>query len=175
MKTKYNQLGMGMTEVLVAMLLLGIGVIGFAALQVKALSASHDSAFRTQASSIAKDVLERMHVNPTASAIYTNNSLWDAPTVNRDACEIASCNTTTALANYDIADIANMAQTTLPSGRVNVRACEGGRSNICVYVSWNATTPTVGPSSPNCVVTGTGLYVSATLPKTTDCLVSEGG
>lgn len=173
MKTKYNQLGMGMTEVLVAMLLLGIGVIGFAALQVRALSASHDSAFRTQASSIAKDVLERIRVNPTALATYTNNGLWDAPTVNRNACEVASCNTPVALANYDIADIANMAQTSLPAGRVNVRTCQGGRSNICVYVSWNATTPTVGAGSPNCV-TDTGLYVSAPPPQTTDCLVSEG-
>jgi type IV pilus assembly protein PilV len=173
MKTKYNQLGMGMTEVLVAMLLLGIGVIGFAGLQVRALSASHDSAVRTQASSIAKDVLERIRVNPTALATYTNNTLWDTPTVNRNACEIASCNTAAALANYDIADIVSMTRATLPSGRINVMTCQGGRNNLCVYVSWNETTPTVGAAAPNCV-TNTGLYVSATPPKTTDCLVSEG-
>lgn len=173
MKTKYNQQGMGMTEVLVAMLLLGIGVIGFAALQVKALSASHDSAFRTQASSIAKDVLERIHVNPTALNTYKSNALWDAPIVSRNACEVASCNTAVALANYDIADIASMAQATLPSGRVNVGTCQSNKNNTCVYVSWNATTPTVGAGAPNCV-TNTGVYVTATLPKTTDCLVSEG-
>lgn len=173
-KKSYQQ-GMGMTEVLVAMLLLGIGVIGFAALQVRALTASHDAAFRSQASAIARDVLERMRVNPTEQATYTNNALWiptGTPDFDRDdSCETGDCDAT-ALANYDIVDIANIANSTLPNGRVNVRQCQN-RTNTCVYVSWNATSPTVGNTAPNCV-NDNGLYVTVTAPNKTDCIVSEG-
>jgi len=169
---KHYQQGIGMTEVLVAMLLLGVGVIGFSALQVRALSASHDAGFRSQASAIARDVTERMRMNPDAIDTYRNNTLWTTPTASRNACETATC-TSVQLANYDIADVVNVVRATLPNGQINVRQCQNRAAVSCVYVSWNATTPTVGAGEPNCVGTD-GLYVTATLPNKTDCLVSEG-
>lgn len=165
-----RQKGIGMTEILVAMLLLGIGVIGFSGLQVRAISATHDAFFRTQASAIARDLSERMRLNSTALAVYRNNVLWGSPTTARDACEVGTC-TAIQMAGYDIANVANMAATTLPNGQVNVRQCQVS-NNLCVYVSWNTTTPTVGASAPNCVQV-TGIYVNATPPLSTDCIISE--
>ena len=165
-----KQKGVGMTEVLIAMLLLGVGVIGFAGLQVRAISSSHDAFFRTQASAIARDLSERIRLNNTALATYQNNVLWGAPVSTRNACQIAAC-TDVQMASYDIANVANMAATTLPNGQVNVRPCQVS-NNTCIYVSWNATTPTVGATSPNCVQ-ATGLYVNATPPISTDCIISE--
>ena len=61
-KYRYQQ-GVSLIEVLVAMFLLGVAVIGFVALQVRALSASNESAYRSQAMSVAQDLAERMRSN----------------------------------------------------------------------------------------------------------------
>ncbi|MCC6374541.1 MAG: prepilin-type N-terminal cleavage/methylation domain-containing protein, partial [Moraxellaceae bacterium] len=42
-----RQKGFGITEVIVSMLVLGIAVIGFAALQVRALDTTSEAMFRT--------------------------------------------------------------------------------------------------------------------------------
>lgn len=167
---KSKQYGVGMTEVLVAMLLLGVGVIGFAGLQVRAIGATNDASFRTQASAIARDVSERIRLNNASLAVYQNNTLWGTPAPVSTACEANVC-TSAQMAAYDIINVANIAATTLPNGQVNVRTCQVS-NNLCVYVSWNTTTPTVGASAPNCVQ-NTGTYVVSVSPLTTDCIVSE--
>lgn len=72
------QAGVTLIEVLVALLVLSIGVLGVAMLQLNALKHT-DSAMRsTQASLIGQDVLERIRANPDAS--YALASLSQAPT-----------------------------------------------------------------------------------------------
>ena len=53
---RYQQ-GVSLVEVLVAMVLLGVAVIGFVALQVRAVTATGESFNRSQAVSIAQDML----------------------------------------------------------------------------------------------------------------------
>lgn len=176
---KYHQNGMGLTEVLIAMMLLGIGVIGFAGLQVRAIGATNDASFRMQAMSIARDVSERLLLNNSAAALAvykpTTPVAWTSTTANSALCNgPAAANTCTPaqMAAYDMSNIAAMAANTLPNGQVTVRTCEG-RTNNCIYVSWNATTPTVGAAPPNCVQATTGLYTVAAAPLSTDCVISE--
>ncbi len=72
-----------MIEVLVALLVLSIGVLGVAMLQLNALKHT-DSALRsTQISFIAHDLLERIRANPDAN--YTLASLSQAPTSGNPA------------------------------------------------------------------------------------------
>ena len=49
MKNKKNQLGVGLVEVLVALVLLAIGVLGFTALQLRAVDATGEALTRSQA------------------------------------------------------------------------------------------------------------------------------
>ncbi|MFK3799920.1 type IV pilus modification protein PilV [Pseudomonas sp. NPDC088444] len=73
-----GQSGVTLIEVLVALLVLAVGVLGVALLQVSALKQT-DSAMRsTQVSFIAHDLMERMRANPEAH--YTLSSLNQAPT-----------------------------------------------------------------------------------------------
>lgn len=65
-----TQRGMGMVEVLVAMLLLAIGVLGYAALQVRAVEATGDALNRSQAMLVLRGLAEQMRVNPTGQATY---------------------------------------------------------------------------------------------------------
>lgn len=60
--------GFSMVEVLVTMLIVSVGLLGLAALQVTSLRAGNSTTFRTQATLLANELAERMHANPTAVA-----------------------------------------------------------------------------------------------------------
>ncbi len=78
MRTGSRQAGMTLIEVLVALLVFTVGVLGVAMLQLNALKHT-DSAMRsTQVSFIVQDLLERIRANPEAN--YAIASLSQAPT-----------------------------------------------------------------------------------------------
>lgn len=60
---KRRQEGMTLIEVLIAMLILAIGLLGGAGLQLNALKYTRSALMNTQASFIAQDLLERMRAN----------------------------------------------------------------------------------------------------------------
>lgn len=137
------------------MLLLGVAVIGFAALQVRALATTNSAMYRTQAASIAQEFGERMRMNPAGRATYKDN--WDVTKVDADECESANC-TPENMAYYDMRTIAKLAQDTLPNGQVAVLPCVA-RTNLCVYVAWNQTTATQGTEAPHCASGTDDAYV----------------
>ena len=57
-------------EVLVALLLVAVGVLGFIALQLRSMDAVNEAADRTFAINIARDLAERMRINKTAFEQY---------------------------------------------------------------------------------------------------------
>lgn len=65
--------GFTLLEVLVSMLILAIGVLGIAALQLKGLKYSNDSALRSQVSILAYSISDRMRMNRTNVASYIND------------------------------------------------------------------------------------------------------
>ena len=62
-RTGRSEQGLTLIEVLVALLVLSIGMLGLAALQASGLSFNHDSYMRTQATTLAYDVIERMRID----------------------------------------------------------------------------------------------------------------
>jgi type IV pilus assembly protein PilV len=66
-----SQSGFSIIEVLVAMLVLAIGLLGLAALQAQGLRFNHDAYVRTQATHLAYDIVDRMRANSTNAAAYT--------------------------------------------------------------------------------------------------------
>lgn len=69
MKLLKHQQGVGMIEVLVALILLAIGVLGFTALQLRAVDATNEAFNRIQAMNIARDLAERIRINPYALTV----------------------------------------------------------------------------------------------------------
>jgi len=63
--------GFSLIEVLVALLVLSIGLLGLAALQVQGLRFNHDALVRTQATNLAYDIVDRMRANRANVAAYT--------------------------------------------------------------------------------------------------------
>ena len=56
--------GFTLVEALVALVVLSIGLLGIAGLQITSLKANHGSATRTQAVYLAYDIIDRMRANP---------------------------------------------------------------------------------------------------------------
>jgi type IV pilus assembly protein PilV len=59
--------GMTLIEVLVSLVVISVGLLGVAALQVVSLRNSQGSYLRTQATALADDIIDRMRANRTAA------------------------------------------------------------------------------------------------------------
>lgn len=97
--------GFSLIEVLVALLVLSIGLLGLAALQTTGLAFNHQSYERTQAVIQAYDIIDRMRANrsgsgDTINSTYNNVSLGYLPTPSK-YCTSQEC-TSDELATYDI-------------------------------------------------------------------------
>ncbi|MGY4490696.1 type IV pilus modification protein PilV [Pseudomonas sp. TE3610] len=74
MSLKPAQKGFSLIEVLVALLVMAIGLLGAAAIQLNALKYTDSSALRTQASFIAYDMLDRIRANNTVNYSLASTS-----------------------------------------------------------------------------------------------------
>ncbi|MFZ5604949.1 MAG: type IV pilus modification protein PilV, partial [Pseudomonadota bacterium] len=137
--------GMSLIEVLVALLVLGIGVMGYAALQLNAVKMTEDTYSRSQAMAIAQDLIERMRANvdsDTVLNLYTAASAWTGMPTEK-TCFSASPHTSNKpcsaadMAAADIYQSRHYAQTMLSGGAIAVADCDGV---TCVTVAWNQTT-----------------------------------
>jgi type IV pilus assembly protein PilV len=59
--------GFGLIEVLISMLILGIGILGMAGLQLNAMKLNQSAGVRSQATFLAYDIADRMRANSTAA------------------------------------------------------------------------------------------------------------
>lgn len=76
-----SQSGMTLVEALVALLVLCIGLLGVAGLQIQALRANHGAYLRSQATMLAHDIADRMRANrPNALAGAYNVAVGAVPT-----------------------------------------------------------------------------------------------
>ncbi len=82
--------GFTLIEVLVAMLVLAIGLLGLAALQGQGLRFNHDAYVRTQATHMAYDIVDRMRLNRGNLADYTvaDPALGCNPTIASPAMDL---------------------------------------------------------------------------------------
>jgi type IV pilus assembly protein PilV len=68
-----SERGYTLVEVLVALVIFSVGLLGIAGLQITSLKANHGSATRTQAVYLAYDIIDRMRANPVAAIAGSYN------------------------------------------------------------------------------------------------------
>ena len=119
--TAARQHGMSLLEVLVALVLVVVGVLGAVDLQTKALRFNASAAYQTQASFLAYDMLDRLRANPGELSSY-------AITVNT-ACAAAA--QSSSILATDREDFARAVSCLLPSGYGSV-AVSGSRATVTV-------------------------------------------
>jgi type IV pilus assembly protein PilV len=66
-----NQSGFSLLEVLIALLVLSIGLLGLAALQTTSLRSNEMASMRTTATQLAYDISDRMRANPGSAVLGT--------------------------------------------------------------------------------------------------------
>ena len=65
-----NQAGFSLVEVLIALVIMSVGMLGIAGLYVESMQAGRTSIFRHNAVTIASDVADRIRANPSAGVAY---------------------------------------------------------------------------------------------------------
>src|SRR5690242_253194 len=68
--SQHQNSGFSLVEVLVALVVLGVGLLGMASLYVTTLQANGTAISRTQAVNLATDLAERIRANPNGKANY---------------------------------------------------------------------------------------------------------
>ncbi|UAW97908.1 type IV pilus modification protein PilV [Halopseudomonas nanhaiensis] len=135
----HDQLGVSLLEVLIAVLVLAIGVLGAAQLQLSALRYNASAAHTTQASFIAYDMLDRMRANADDLAAYAGFSVVGCSAAQPGADILAQ----------DRHDFATAVGCQLPGGRGSI-AVDGNRATVTV--SWSESRIQAGQSDTAFVV-----------------------
>ena len=108
-----NYQGFGLIEILVSMLLLNIGLLGLLGLQTLGLQAERSAFFRTSASLISTDAVERIRANRTG---FVASDYSSATSDANDSCfKRAGCSSK-ALAQTDLHELSIRAAEELPYG-----------------------------------------------------------
>lgn len=90
-------------EVLVALAVLSIGLLGMAGMQLFSLKSSHDAYLRTQATLFAYDLIDKMRANRDEALAGAYDSALNAIPGVVPNCQTGNC-TATQLANYELAE-----------------------------------------------------------------------
>ncbi len=129
-----NMKGFSLVEVLVALVVVSVGMLGIAGLYVNGLQAGRTAMFSHQAVTLAGDVADRIRANPRAGVEYAGNG----PGVNHNCvaggvdCDPAQMAATDTFFWQQQADAA------LPNGLVDVDFDDGvNPPEYTITVSWD--------------------------------------
>ena len=89
--------GFSLVEVLIALIIMSVGMLGIAGLYVQSMQAGRTSMLRHHAITLAGDVADRIRANPTAGAAYAAAAGQD----NNCVAQNANCNVA-QMAAHDI-------------------------------------------------------------------------
>lgn len=146
MLNRKPQSGFTMVEVLVALVVLAIGLLGIAALYLNSLQAGRTAVYRTEAINLAADLADRIRMNRTAQAAY-GTSFTDVEV------PVGTCATTGGCSDADLASTdlfnwkAEIAEQ-LPNGEgqvvVTLPVAAGEPASYAVTIRWSE----VGEATP---------------------------
>lgn len=165
MLSSYNsQRGVGMIEVLVAMIILSVAILGFVALQVRATTATAEALKRSDALIILNSLAEKIRLNSTGNYKAT------IPTAVPACIAAKNC----SIDNQALADLYTQSNIAKPKNiSIGVIDCPNTSTNqtrLCLIAAWEATTASVatGTASGDACLTNTGKYADDA-----HCLVLE--
>jgi type IV pilus assembly protein PilV len=125
--------GFSLIEVLVALVVVTIGLLGVAAMQTLALTAGQGGYLRTQAVFQTYDMMDRLRANPTGLAAGLYDNIPDTPGTQPASCSPACA--ADQVRDFDRHDwnIAN--QNLLPNGRGTVTSPDS--NTFTINVLWD--------------------------------------
>lgn len=153
------QSGVSLIEILVTTLILGIGLLGVASLQVASISSNQEGFFSSQATSIAEELSSRIRASKVAEMVpgstldhntyianYVDAAAYTCAAdpalncrANLGAVPNVACsdgvNDLADMTTFDKWDMCKIAENTLPGGKVRVL---GSGWRLSIVVEWDA-------------------------------------
>ncbi|MGP4715992.1 type IV pilus modification protein PilV [Psychrobacter sp. T6-6] len=186
MRNLGNQHGVGLVEVLVALLLLAVAVLGFSAMQMTAVKATDESLMRTRALAIMRGGAETMRANSSGISAFKTavNGSTDSVTIDgavitkdsciknttgapvaADSCTINQLATRDALLMKSYAVINDIKLGLVPNG---CPGTSGEQERQCFVASWGDTTVALSDSDTNACAYANGTYKNGA-----ECFIME--
>ena len=126
------QRGFSLVEVLIALVIMSVGMLGIAGLYVQSLQAGRTSMLRHNAVTLAGDVADRIRANPLAGVTYQDSDGED-----RDCVDGTEDCDATEMAEHDVFLWKAQAGDTLPGGDVTITFDDGPFPNeYTINVNW---------------------------------------
>lgn len=172
-----SQRGATLIEVLVAVVLLSVGLVGLAGLQYNGTKFNHSAYLRSQATALAYDAIERVRANlaacPSSDAALCAYLTDQAAVFDGDANEecnraVNSGGDAAAMAASEINQWKHCLESTLPQGRGRIavvadgaayqdqclvnHSAPVGRDIFMIEVNWAEARVAAGPNQVECLV-----------------------
>lgn len=158
---KSQQQGVGLVEVLVALFLLMVSILGYTTLQVRALSATQEAGHYIEAYHLARDLSERIRVNPQG---FMHKRDFLSNGVNHSCMAPIFCSAA-MMAEFDFMQVRQKALT--KSMNIALLPCRPAWTNKqCIYIAWQKKTLASTQDIKDC--TQTAVYSTHTR-----CMVLE--
>jgi len=132
-----NQNGFNLIEVMVALVIFSLGLLGLSGLQQVGLTQNNIAMQRTIAMAQAYDLFDRMRNNKSAD--YTSAAAASTPN-----CITSACGSAGDIANYDIYEWNLALSNALPNGKGFIT---GGPTGYTVSVGWDESRQGLTPTS----------------------------
>lgn len=174
MNNSFTSKGFSLVEVLIALFILAVGILGIIGLQLFAKQNNFDAIQRTTATALATDIVERMRMNKSALPSYISET---APVAVNAAlpntCTTAAPCNPEAVAAHDLAlwhalisGAAESAAGGNAGGLTEASACirqnpdgkaiEIGEHEYRIVIAWRGRTPLTNPTADTCGQDATG-------------------
>lgn len=124
--------GFSLVEVLIALIIMSVGMLGIAGLYVHSMQAGRTSLFRHHAVTLAGDVADRIRANPLGGAAYVAGGAQNGCVAGGKNCTAAE------MAAHDVWLWLEQADATLPEGTVDVVYSDAAvPSTYEITVTWS--------------------------------------
>lgn len=125
MITRQSQRGITLTEVMMSLLLMSLGLLGMASLQGKALSSNQGAYLRSQAAISSYDILDRLRAN---------RSLANQGKYNHDLNGKIPAAAENNMASVDLNDWLTLLKNNLPKGKGAIKCVN--QQSCTIQVQW---------------------------------------
>lgn len=136
-----QQSGLGLIEILVTVLVLGIGILGVASTQIVSLQMNSQSQNRSQAVLLAEDILDRIRANPDNPGAYALAE-GNAQGADNGACDTSFVPANATVAANDIETWENSLACLLP---IAERTVVVNGNTVTVTINWDQNDQAMNP------------------------------
>lgn len=157
------QRGATMIEVMVAVLILSVGLLGMAGLLGVSLRNTQSANYRSQAANLAYDIIDASRSYPVNAGAFLRPG-WTASNCNVAAAPAyaGSCGANASAINCDRRRLEERVCRVLPGGRARVTALAANpdtrRLQVRVDICWNDDRSEAAAETPNCDSASETLY-----------------